>query len=85
MFKHYGLTGETVKVRRKRLGETKEEPWAYAEQNMKIEAEYPCFLVATVLPHKNPQGFALSKPYTVSIHKHDIQCGDVLLNGGAIR
>ena len=85
MFKHYGLAGQTVKVRKKRLGETKEDPWAYGEQNMKIEAEYPCFLQATVLPHMNPQGFAPSKPYQTCIHKHDIQSGEVLLNGGAIR
>lgn len=85
MYKHYGLAGQTVKVRRKKLGETDAEPWAYGEQNMKIEAEYDCFLVATVLPHRNPEGTGISKPYPATLHKHDIQCGDILINGGAIR
>ncbi|MCC8066426.1 MAG: hypothetical protein LIO94_04915 [Clostridiales bacterium] len=85
MYKHYGLTGQTVKVRRKKLGETDAEPWAYGEQDMKIEGEYEHFLTATVLPHKNPSGTGISKPYPVTIHKFDIQCGDILINGGEIR
>lgn len=85
MFKHYGLAGQTVKVRRKRLAETDCEPWAYGEQDMRIEAEYDNYLLSTVLPHSNPQGMGLSKPYHATIHKHDIQSGEILINGGAIR
>ncbi|MCC8073676.1 MAG: hypothetical protein LIO62_06075 [Clostridiales bacterium] len=85
MFKHYGLTGKTVKLRRVPIGDTPENPWAYAEQNVKVKAEYPNFLLVVILPHKNIQGYGLSFPYKTCIHKNDIQIGDVLLNGGAIK
>ncbi len=85
MFKHYNLTGQTVKVKRKTQKATDEEPWAYTEQKMKIVAEYPTFLRAVVLPHMNPKGFDVSHPYMTCLHKHDIECGDIIMNGGAIR
>ncbi len=85
MFKHYGLTGQTVKVRKSRLLATNEEPWAYGEQDMKIEEEYTNFLLATVLPHMNSEGYGLSTPYKICIHKNSIATGEVRLNGGAIQ
>lgn len=69
MTKNYGLTGQTVTVKRK-SGES---------------AEYPSFLVGTVLPHRHPEGFKESYPYTTTINKHDIQIGEMIVNGGAIR
>ncbi len=85
MYRNYGLTGKTVKVKKKVPGITVEEPWANAEVEMKIEAEYPNFLVAKIPPHQNPKGQGGSEPYRTTIHKNDIQTGEVILNGGEIR
>ena len=38
MFKHYGLTGETVTLKPKH-GESDAYPWGYAPQKAKITAE----------------------------------------------
>lgn len=84
MMKHYGLTGETVKLGHK-AGETTACPWGYTEQKVRITAEYPCLLVAVVLPHRHPHGFGLSKPYNICINKVDIMLGEMIINGGAIR
>lgn len=87
MYKNYGLTGKTVKVRKQKLGslDDKNEPWSYAEQKMRVEQETPYFLTCTVLPHKHPLGFGPSQPYRITVHKHDIESGEVLINGGGIR
>ena len=84
MFKHYGLTGQTVKVEIK-SGKSPAHPWGYAEQDMKIIMETPYFLTALVLPHRNPEGFGLSHLYVTTLHKHDIQIGEIILNGGIIK
>ncbi|MDD2979167.1 MAG: hypothetical protein PHN80_04270 [Hespellia sp.] len=84
MTKDYGLTGQTVTVKRK-SGESAAYPWGYAEQQIAITAEYPNFLVGTLLPHRHPDGFKESYPYTTTINKHDIQIGEMIVNGGAIR
>lgn len=84
MFKHYGLTGQTISVKAKH-GESAECPWGYDEQKMRVNMETAYFLLLTVLPHRHPMGFGLSRPYRTTIHKHDIQVGDFIINGGAIR
>lgn len=81
MFSHYGLAGQTVRVKR-RNGESDAYPWGYTIQKMRITMETPYFLVAEVLPHRHPLGFGLSFPYLTTLHKHDIQTGDFIINGG---
>lgn len=84
MYKHYGLTGKTVKVKFK-----KEDSDAYPWQGMTvpvlITGEYENFLVGKVLPHYAPHGFGLSQSYPITICKHDIQIGEMIINGGTIR
>lgn len=84
MHKHYGLTGETVNLRYK-AGETVACPWGYAQQKVRITAEYPHLLVAVMLPHHHPHGLGISHPYTICINKVDILLGEMIINGGAIR
>lgn len=84
MFKHYDLEGQTIRVKRK-SGESDAYPWGYAEQMLRVDKETPYFLSCTVLPHKNPHGFGMSTPYRTTLHKHDIQIGEFIINGGAIR
>lgn len=83
MWKEYGLTGQTVKARLKR-GNSDAYPWEGLTVPVLITAEYPAFLVGTVLPHDHPGGFGKSKPYTITISKHDVAIGEMILNGGAI-
>ena len=83
-FKHYGLEGQTISVKRK-AGESDAYPWGYAEQEMKVEKETPYFLSCTVLPHRNPHKFKTSRPYRTTLHKHDIQAGNIIINGGSIK
>ena len=85
-FKYYGFKpGTELKARsRSAIGET--FPWEGQEVPIRIEKEYPCFISATVLPHFHKGGaLGISIPYPVSIHKHDIMTGEILLNGGSIR
>ncbi len=84
MYRQYGLTGETVKLKRK-AGESDAYPWGYAEQTVKILAEYPLYLIAVILPHRHPRGFGISHPYRVCISKHDLKTGEMLINGGTIK
>lgn len=84
MYKKYGLTGQTVTVKFKK-GDSDAYPWQGMTQNIRIESEYPNFLVGIVLPHHAPHSFGLSKPYRVTIDKHDILTGVMIINGGAIR
>ncbi|MCR5488364.1 MAG: hypothetical protein K6F35_12705 [Lachnospiraceae bacterium] len=83
MRKHYGITGQTVKAKSERSG-ADVYPWDGLTVPVKITAEYPAFLVGTVLPHFHPGGFGPSRPYTATISKHDVAVGEMILNGGAI-
>lgn len=81
---NYGLTGKTVKVRHKN-GDTDAYPWHGIAVPILITAEYPRFLVGTVLPHHAPFGsgsFGISHPYTVTLDKHDIHIGVIIIEGG---
>jgi len=84
-YKDYGLTGKTVKVKKKHSGDSSGEFWAYKEQTVEVIMETDCFLRIVALPHLHPEGLDTSKPYVTTIHKHDILIGEYLLNGGAIR
>lgn len=81
-FKYYGLkSGTTLYAKRKpSLGMI--YPWGGIEVPVRVEAEYPTFILATVLPHRSTKGFGISRPYRVTFHKHDIMIGDIILNGG---
>lgn len=83
MNKCYGLVGKTIKVKFKK-GDSDAYPWQGQAVPVLITGEYDNFLVGTVLPHHAPHGFGLSIPYPVTINKHDIQIGEMILNGGAI-
>ncbi len=83
MNKCYGLIGETILVQFTK-GDPDYYPWGGKEVPVEITGEYEDFLVGTVLPHYNEKGFGLSTPYPITINKHDIQIGDMILNGGAI-
>ncbi len=83
-FKHYGLTGKTVKVKLKK-GHSEAYPWQGKAVPVLITGEYDNFLSGTVLPHYAPHGFGLSKPYPITIHKHDILIGEMIINGGAVK
>ena len=54
-------------------------PWGGIEVPVRVEAEYPTFILATVLPHRSTKGFGISRPYKVTFHKHDIMIGDICL------
>ena len=84
MKKHYGLTGKTVKARY-RQENSDCYPWHGMAVPVHITGEYDEFLVGTVLPHQAPNGLGLSRPYPITIDKHDIQTGEMILNGGEIR
>ena len=82
--KHYGLVGKTVKVK-DRLIKGGAYPWEGCEVPVLITAEYPSFLLGTVLPHRNPRGFGTSRPYPITIDKHEIYIGNMILNGGKVK
>lgn len=84
MYKHYGLTGETVKVKLKK-GDSDRYPWQGMTVPVLITGEYENFLTGQVLPHYAPGGFGLSHPYPITICKHDIQIGEMIINGGTIK
>ena len=81
MYEHYGLTGKTVKAKHKH-GDTDAYPWNGIAVPVLITHEYPTFLVGRVLPHQSPKGYKPSRPYNVTIHKHDIQIGVIIIEGG---
>ena len=82
--KHYGLAGKTVKVKQKTpVGSPL--PWDGLEVTVKITDEYPSYLIGEVMPHRHPGGFGISQPYRVTIKKHDIFTGEMIINGGTIR
>lgn len=39
--------------------------------------EYPTWMLCEVLPHMNPEGFAMSKPYKIGLNKMNIQLGNI--------
>jgi hypothetical protein len=84
MYIYYGLTGKTVTAELKN-GSSDRYPWQGKAVPVLITGEYQKFLIGEVLPHRSPNGFGLSHPYPVTICKHDIQIGEMILNGGAIR
>ena len=81
--KRYGLVGKTIKARLK-SGNNDRYNWNGTEVPIKILGEYPTFLAGMVLPHKNPKGWGMSTPYRITIHKHDIYSGEMIINGGAV-
>lgn len=66
-------------------GDSDAYPWQGLAVPVLITGEYENFLVGMVLPHIAPHGFGLSHPYPVTIDKHDIQIGEMIINGGSIR
>lgn len=84
MYKQYGLTGKTVKVKLKK-GNSDTYSWQDTAVPVLIEREYDRFLVGLVLPHYAPKSLGLSRPYRITINKHDIQTGEMIINGGSIR
>ena len=84
MYKHYGLTGETVKVKFKR-GDSDAYPWQGITVPVLITGEFENFLVGEVLPHYAPNGFGLSVPYPITINKQDIMIGEMIINGGSVK
>ena len=82
--KHYGLAGQTVRAKQKNATGSP-LPWEGMEVEVTIVAEYPSFLIGVVTPHRHPGGFGTSRPYRVTINKHDIFIGEMIINGGAIR
>ena len=82
--KHYGLAGQTVRAKQKSPAGSP-LPWEGLEVTVRITAEYPAFLVGVVMPHLHPGGFGISHPYCVTINKHDISIGEMIINGGTIR
>ena len=81
--KHYGLTGQTVRVKENNTSGSA-LPWEGLEVEVTITAEYPTFLLGVVMPHWHPGGFGISHPYRVTINKHDIFTGRMIINGGEV-
>ena len=82
--KMYGLSGQTITVKRK--SEVSDAyPWGYAVQKAKVIGEFPDYLAIEILPHMNPHGLGLSKPYVCCISKHDIRSGEMIINGGNVQ
>lgn len=84
MHEFYGLTGKTVKVKHKH-GHTDAYPWYNIAVPVLIIEEHPRFLVGTVMPHFAPGGFGKSLPYNVTLDKHDISVGVIIIEGGKTR
>ncbi len=82
--KRYNLNGQIVNVQLDHL-HSNMYPWQGSSRDVLITQEYPTFLVGTVLPHKALKGSYDVKSYNITIHKHDIKTGAMVLNGGAIR
>lgn len=81
--KFYGLAGQTVKARIKK-GNSDVYPWDGMEVPVRIDREYPTYLLGTVLSHRNPKGFGPSHEYPITIDKFDIYTGEMIINGGAV-
>lgn len=72
--KHYGLVGQIVEARW-RNGTHPAYPWKGMKVPVEITAEYPKFLCGTVLPHRSRIGLGISRPYPITICKHDVYLG----------
>lgn len=82
--KHPELIDQTIKVRH-RKGDTDRYPWNGIAVPILITEEYPTYFVGTVLPHYAPKGsgsYGLSHPYPVTLDKHDIRIGVIIIEGG---
>ncbi len=70
------MIGEQIKVMLTEAGYQDVYPgWYKAWIPLEIVEDYPDFYLCEVLPHINPlnKGFKIySKPYKVTLHKHDI-------------
>lgn len=55
--------------------------WSEHYIPIRITQKYEKFWVAEVLPHKSTaeRACGISKPYTMTIKRHEIKCGDVIL------
>lgn len=79
IYKHYGLTGKTIRVRIRDghyshapLGEIKDMTIP-----VKITAEYKKFLCGIVMPHYNPAGMGMSNPWPITLDKYAISVKDI--------
>lgn len=57
-------------------------PWSARESqsaDVRIESEYPNFYVATVLPYKEEGMTAPSTPYSITLDKHDMFSGILIV------
>ena len=70
------LTGQTVQMIQKGNGSN---PWKGCLVPVQITGEYPTYLTGTVLPHNNPDGWGVSSPYQITIDKHSLLTGDVVI------
>ncbi|MCD8301310.1 MAG: hypothetical protein LUC41_09140 [Clostridiales bacterium] len=86
MYKDYGLADQVIKVKLREPAQSLEHPWGNMEVNMRVVSEQPTYLSVEVLLHTNRQGaFGPSWPYPDTLHKHEIELGNIIINGGAIR
>lgn len=46
---------------------------------IRILKEFRDFFTCEVLPHKNPRGCMMSKPYRITLDKHDVATGVALV------
>ena len=94
--KHYGLTGKTVMVRKRKAAQetagTKGKasgidpyPWEGITVPVRVLAEYPTYLLCEVLHHIGPRGVPITDTYRITIDKHDIYTGEMVINEGRIR
>ena len=81
----YDLVGETIDVTVTDRSLVSAYPWEKITVPVKITGEYEAFFVGTVQPHRNPGGFGISHPYTVTISKFHIRSGAVILRQGGKR
>ena len=54
-------------------------PFREIKVPIRITGDYPTFLTAVVLSHKNPEGFAPSLPYPITIDKHELRLGIMVI------
>ena len=50
--------------------------------HIKVISDCGSFIVATVLPHKNPKGMGLSTPYNITLDKVEIDNGTYMVVEG---
>lgn len=74
---------KTLKARHK-YGQTDAYPWHGIAVPIQIIEEHPRFFVARVLRHHAPGCFGISVPYNVTLDKHDIEVGIIIIEGGTI-